>query len=120
MRTTKSRLWQYHLALLIVQHDKPLLSLDDKLNLYPEINEAEKLLDGLLKSVSGKRGNVRVDVDLPATLQTPALNKALRYGLQYAVNSNSKQEPSFLDRALAIALADRMIPPKAETKTVSP
>jgi hypothetical protein len=113
MRMTVRELREYILALYIVKNRKPLLALNGKLQLCPEIEKIEALLENALdKLPMPRRGQTKVDIEIPTDLQTTPVNEALRYGIPIAVSRghSEKEEITLLDSCYGIAMADKLLP----------
>ncbi|KKM24034.1 hypothetical protein LCGC14_1609090 [marine sediment metagenome] len=111
--TINSRdLKEYILALKIVQHRHPLLSLDESLNLHHEIVILCELLERMQnEQAQPYRGQRKVKFNIPEVLQTKNLNKALRYGIGELMYFNHPRRGfTTLDKAYAIAMANILAP----------
>lgn len=114
MRMTVRELKEYIFALKIVKSHKPLLSVTQRLELYPEITELETLLENTLNALPFPRhGQKQINIEIPPTLQNSVpLNKSIRYGIPLvcASNRSRKKEISLLDSVYGIATANKLIP----------
>lgn len=111
--TTSRALKEYILALKIARKRQPLFSVDESLNLYPELIIVCELLEGVWNEQTNPyRGQRKVRFDIPEALQTNNLNRALKYGFeQIAFFEHPKQdELTALDKAYAIAMANILAP----------
>ncbi len=107
------------MAVMIVTHDKPLLSLDEKLVLHAEFIKFRAIIATAINNEPRPyRGNKRVVLEIPEVLQTDNLNKCLRYGIAHA-SARDRQfrnpKVNLLDSVYGIAIADRIAPNPTNT-----
>ena len=113
MRDTRRTFKDILNALHLTGYHKPLVCIDkealDKgtVQIHPSITKAISFLEDALKPSAGRRGNVKIELEVPEELKIKAVNDAIRWGFpEYESRYHKDEEIRDIDIAYSVALSN--------------